>query len=97
MAQVARLEARVPANVYEILKRAAQIQGRSLTDFVVSAAHEAACRAIEEVEIVRLSIEDQQRIADAILHPPEPTPALRKAFQKHRELSGTPPQQRTRC
>jgi uncharacterized protein (DUF1778 family) len=44
----ARLEARLPADVHKLLKRAAEIQGRSLTDFVVAAAHEAACRAIAE-------------------------------------------------
>ncbi len=54
-ATTARLEARLPANIYALLKRAAELQGRSLTDFVVSAAHDAAVRAIEEAEIIRLS------------------------------------------
>ena len=84
----ARLEARLPATVYALLKRAAEIQGRTLTDFVVSAAHDAARRAIEETELVRLSLEDQQRISNAILNPPEPTPALHRAFQRHRDLFG---------
>ena len=44
----ARLEARLPAEVMARLKRAAEIQGRTLTDFVVAAADEAACRAIEQ-------------------------------------------------
>jgi uncharacterized protein (DUF1778 family) len=70
------------------LKRAAEIQGRTLTDFVVAAADEAACRAIERTEIIRLSIEGQRQIAEAILNPPEPTPALRKAFHRRRELFG---------
>jgi hypothetical protein len=43
----ARLEARLPPEVMARLKRAAEIQGRTLTDFVVAAA-EAACRAIEQ-------------------------------------------------
>ena len=85
----ARLEARLPASVHALLKRAAEIQGRTLTDFVVTAAHEAACRAIEETEIIRLSLEDQRRLSEAILNPPEPTPALRRAFQRHRDLFGT--------
>lgn len=84
----ARLEARLPNDVMARLKRAAEIQGRTLTDFVVAAADEAACRAIEQTEIIRLSIEGQRQIAEAILHPPEPTPALRKAFRRHRELFG---------
>jgi uncharacterized protein (DUF1778 family) len=84
----ARLEARLPNEVLARLKRAAEIQGRSLTDFVVAAADEAACRTIERTEIVRLSIEDQRQIVEALLNPPEPTPALRRAFQRRRELLG---------
>ncbi len=82
----ARLEARLPAEVHALLKRAAEIQGRSLTDFVVAAAHDAARRTIEETEIIRLSNADQQRIAASLLNPPEPTAALRRAFARHRKL-----------
>jgi uncharacterized protein (DUF1778 family) len=62
----ARLEARLPNDVLTRLKRAAEIQGRTLTDFVVAAADEAACRAIEQTEIIRLSIEDRREIAKAL-------------------------------
>jgi uncharacterized protein (DUF1778 family) len=72
----------------ERLKRAAELQGRTLTDFVMSAADEAACRTIEQTEIIRLSVEDQRQIAAAILNPPEPTRALLKAAQRYRELFG---------
>jgi uncharacterized protein (DUF1778 family) len=84
----ARLEARLPPDIHALLKRAAEIEGRTLTDFVVSAAREAAVRAIEAAEILRLSAEDQRLIAEAILHPPEPTAALRRAFQRRDELFG---------
>jgi uncharacterized protein (DUF1778 family) len=87
-AQVARLEARLPADVHALLKRAAEIQGRTLTDFVVSAARDAACRTIEEAEIIRLSVEDQRLLVAALLDPPEPTPALRRAARRHQELFG---------
>jgi len=72
----------------ERLKRAAEIQGRTLTDFVVAAADEAACRTIEQTEIIRLSVEDQRQIAAAILNPPEPGPALRRAARRYRKLFG---------
>jgi uncharacterized protein (DUF1778 family) len=84
----ARLETRLPSDVHALLKRAAEIEGRTLTDFVVSAAREAACRTIEGTEIIRLSVEDQRKIAAALLNPPEPAPALRKAFRRRRELLG---------
>lgn len=84
----ARLEARLPLDVMGRLKRAAEIQGRTLTDFVVAAADEAACRAIEQTEIIHLSLEDQRQLAEAILNPPEPNEALRKAAKKYRKLFG---------
>jgi len=83
-----RLEARITPDVHALLKRAAEIQGRTLTDFVVAAADEAACRAIEQTEIIRLSAEDQRQIAEAIINPPEPGPALLKAARRYRELFG---------
>jgi uncharacterized protein (DUF1778 family) len=85
----ARLEARLPADVHKLLKRAAEIQGRTLTDFVVAAAHEAACRTIEEAAVVRVSMEDQQRIAAAILKPPAPSPPLKRAVRRRRALLGS--------
>jgi uncharacterized protein (DUF1778 family) len=84
----ARLEARLPEKVLARLKRAAEIQGRTLTDFVVASADEAACRAIEQTEILRLSAEDQRQVAKAILRPPKPTPALRRAARRYRKLFG---------
>jgi uncharacterized protein (DUF1778 family) len=87
-ATTARLEARLPADVHTLLKRAAEIQGRTLTDFVVSAAREAACRTIQETEVLQLSAEDQRRFAEAILHPPAPNAALRRAARRRRELFG---------
>ena len=79
----ARLEARLPADVHAMLKRAAKMQGRSLTDFVVGAAQEAARRAIEDVEILRLSAQDQLRFAESLLKPPKPNAALRRARGLH--------------
>jgi uncharacterized protein (DUF1778 family) len=82
----ARLEARLPAEVHALLKRAAEIEGRTMTDFVVTAAREAAVRTIEESEIVRLSVEDQRLIAEGILNPPPPAGPLRRAFRKRKTL-----------
>jgi uncharacterized protein (DUF1778 family) len=82
----ARLEARLPAELHAQMKRAAELQGRTLTDFVISAAREAAVRAIAEADNVRLSREDQERFAAAMLSPPAPSPALRRAFERHARL-----------
>ena len=67
------------------MKRAAQFRGRGLTDFVVSAAHDAAQRVIEEDSLLRLSAEDQQRFAEALINPPKPNAALQQAKRLHLE------------
>jgi uncharacterized protein (DUF1778 family) len=84
----ARLEARIAPDALAVVKRAAELQGRSVSDFVVAAAQEAAHRAIEETQIIRLSVEDQRRFAEALINPPEPNEALRRAFEHHRRLVG---------
>ena len=83
----ARLEARISPEALAIVKRAAEIQGRSVSDFVVAAAQEAAKRAIEDTTRILLSVEDQRRIMDALLNPPEPNAALRKAAEAHERLT----------
>ena len=74
---IARLEARLPASVHATLKQAAELEGRTLSDFVVSAAFSAARSTIEVQRLIRLSAEDQQRFAEALLTPPAPNAALR--------------------
>ena len=82
----ARLEARISFDLHATLKRAAELQGRTMTDFVVSAVQEAAQRAIEQTEVVRLSLADQQWFVQALLNPPEPAPAMLRAFAKRDKL-----------
>jgi len=82
----ARLEARISPEVLAVVRRAAELQGRSVSDFVVAAAREAANRTIEETHIIRLSVEDQRAFADAILNPPPPSPALLRAAEAHGRL-----------
>ena len=82
----ARLEARTSTELHAMLKRAAEIQSRTLTDFVVPAVQEAAQRAIEQGEVVRLSLADSDRFAQALLSPPDPSPALERAFARRRKL-----------
>jgi uncharacterized protein (DUF1778 family) len=82
----ARLEARLPVEVHALLKRAAEIEGRSLTDFVVAAASSAARKTIEDAELIKLSVADQQRFAEALINPPALAPAMVRAIERHRRL-----------
>lgn len=81
-----RFEARIESDVHAAIRRAAEIQGRTITDFVISAAREAAQRAIAEAEVIRLSMADSRRFADLIISPPEPVDALNRAIASHDRL-----------
>lgn len=85
----ARLEARISINLHSMLKRAAELQGRTMTDFVVAAVQDAAQRAIEQAEVIRMSQKDQECFAQALLSPPQPVPALERAFAHRRKLLRT--------
>lgn len=84
--RTARLEARIAPEALAVVKRAAEIQGRSVSDFVVAAAREIAHRTIEETHLIRLSIEEQRRFVDLLLDPPAPAPALERAKRAHARL-----------
>ena len=84
--RTSRIEARITPEVLSAVRRAAEIQGRSLSDFIVAAAQEAAERTIEQAQILRFSLADQERVADLLLEPPAPSAGLDRAFAAHREL-----------
>lgn len=85
-ARTDRLEARINPDTLNLVKRAAEIQGRSISDFVVAAAEQAARQAIEENQILRLSIEDQMRFAELLANPPKLSPELERAQAAHEKL-----------
>jgi uncharacterized protein (DUF1778 family) len=84
--RTARIEARIAPEALRVVRRAAELQGRSISDFVVAAAQEAAHRAIDEAQIIHLSVEDQRRFVELLLHPPALAPALRRAKKAHSRL-----------
>jgi uncharacterized protein (DUF1778 family) len=88
--RTARIEARIAPDALAVVKRAAEIQGRSVSDFVVAAAEEAAHRTIEETQIIRLSVEDQRAFAEAILNPPPLAAAMQRAIERYKKLVAAP-------
>jgi uncharacterized protein (DUF1778 family) len=84
--RTARIEARIAPDALSVGKRAAELQGRSLSDFVVDAAVSVAERTIADTHIIRLAVEDQRVIADAILNPPPLAPAMERAIARYRTI-----------
>ncbi len=67
----ARLEVRVSAAQKGLLQHAAAMSGRTLSEFVVNSALDAARLVIAEHESIRLSREEQGAFVQALLQPPE--------------------------
>lgn len=82
----ARLEARIPVEIYQMLKYAAAIYGCTLTDFIISAVRNEAEKAISQHNVVSLSMRDQLAFAEALIDPGEPTEAMRNAKRHYEEL-----------
>lgn len=78
-----RLEARISREQKALLQRAADLQGRTLTDFVIANLQEAAARVIEESQVIRLSADDSRVFARALLNPRSPSRTLRAAARRY--------------
>lgn len=83
-ARGARLEARVSSAQKALFQRAADLSTRTLSEFVVASAQEAANRIIQENEAIQLTRAEQMAFVSALLDPPEPKARLRQAAKKYR-------------
>ena len=82
----ARLVARIPAGVRKTIQAAADLEGTSLNNFVVQAAHRQAQEILERETIIRLNREQTKRVFDLLDKPPKPNAALLSAKAVHRKL-----------
>lgn len=80
-----RLEARVSAEQKALLLRAAALQGRTLSDFLVSSAQHAAEQAILTHDVMALTGQASLVFAETVLDPPTPNERLRAAFARYEE------------
>lgn len=84
----ARLEARISPETKALIQKAADLEGRTLTDFVIASVQTAACKVIKQHQTLKLSIEDSTAFVDAVLSPPPPNESLKSAaIRYHQEIS----------
>lgn len=79
-----RLEARISAEKKKFLQFAADLVGRSLTDFVVHSAYEAATQIIKEHHQIQLSLIDRDLFIKTLLNPPPPSKTLLIMIKKYK-------------
>ena len=86
VSRTGRIEARIAPETLALGRRAAEIKGRSVSEFVVAAAEDAARHTLEETHVLRLSAEDQRRFVELLLNPPPLAPAMERARDAHARL-----------
>ena len=84
-----RLETRVTAEQKTLIERAAALQGRTVTDFVLASVQDAARRAIAEHQQLDLSVRDSEAFVDALLNPKPVNDRLRDTVRRYRQATGT--------
>jgi uncharacterized protein (DUF1778 family) len=80
-----RLEARVTREQKHLIQRAAELEGRSITDFLVASAQSAAQQVIQEHEALRLTSKEREVFVQALMNPAPPTEKLRRAVRRYKE------------
>ncbi|QQF90618.1 DUF1778 domain-containing protein [Histophilus somni] len=83
MPATVRFEARINTEIQSLLKRAATLEGRSLSDFVVGSEKNRG-----KNELINLSIADQQYFAEALISPPSPNQKMQEALHLSTSLLG---------
>ncbi len=81
-----RIEARVEPDVRKLIMAAAELEGRSISEFLVASAKERAEQTLHHQTVYRLTVEDQRRFAEAILDPPPLNDAMKEARALHEKL-----------
>lgn len=70
------------------IERAVTLQGRTLTDFVLTSVQDAARRAINEHPRIALSVRDSEAFVDALTNPPPVNDRLRETMRRYRQKAG---------
>lgn len=86
---MARLEVCITLETKALLQKAADLEGRTLTDFVVASARVEACRVIQQHQMLKLSIEDSEAFVETLLNPPRPNEALKSSARKYKQVLST--------
>lgn len=87
-AKLYRFDARLNEEQKILIQRAADLQGRTMTDFVLHSAEMAAEKTIHERALLVLTVRESETFVRAILNPPEPGPVLRTAAREHKRMIG---------
>ncbi len=80
-----RLVARTSTEIQEIIQRAADYSGASLSQFLIESAMEKARSVIERTESLHLSMAATDALFAALENPPKANQKLLKAAQRYKD------------
>lgn len=83
-----RFQARVPSELYDLVREAAAVEGLTLTDYLRVTLRKAAEASLERHPVIQLSSGDQAAFAKALIDPPPLSGALKRAMARRREMLG---------
>ena len=78
-----RINLRLSGTAKRRIERAAAVEGKTVSAFIVSSALENAERTARRHETIALAREDAARFFDALADPPPPNDRLRAALEEH--------------
>lgn len=84
----ARLEARISHTQKALFQRAADLSGRTLSEFVVATVQEVAAKTVQDHETILLTQAEQTAFVKALLDPPAPSSKLSQAYQSYKQQLG---------
>src|SRR5262245_61856451 len=84
-ARTYRFDARLNQEQKLLIQRAADLEGRTMTDFVLHSATVAAEHTIERRAMLTLTARETEAFAEALLTPADPGPVLRKSAREYRK------------
>jgi uncharacterized protein (DUF1778 family) len=83
-----RFDARLNEDQKMLIQKAADLEGRTMTDFVLRSAQAAAERTLQDRAMLILSARETESFVDAVLNPAEPGPVLRAAARQYKKYAG---------
>jgi len=87
-AKAYRFDARLNEEQKVLIQKAADLEGRTVTDFVLRSAQSAAERTLQDRTMLILSARETEAFVDAVLNPATPGPVLRAAARHYKNVVG---------
>lgn len=79
---------RVDPESKRLIEQAARRDDRSVSDYCISVLTAAAREKLSEEEALVMTAAQRDAFWDAVMNPPPPSDRLKRAFERHADLSG---------